>query len=276
VADLRREPHSLAERVNQALMGEAVQVLDTLGEWSRVRMERDGYLGWMHSNALALFSQEKAAHYQETCQVRVLADLLPARLHVNEIPDNEVGKLPFGVRLPVEDQTESAVQVKLPDQQLWWVDRTGLLPLENWPAPDPAGIQFALNLMKRFIGVPYLWGGRSPFGFDCSGFSAAFWDFLGVQLPRDADQQFQAGQPVIGDPQPGDLLFFGRLAEEDSDERQQGRFASITHVAICLGNQEIIHANGTAWGVSYNSLDPASPRYRSWLSEHFAGARSFK
>jgi cell wall-associated NlpC family hydrolase len=108
--------------------------------------------------------------------------------------------------------------------------------------------------MRRFIGTPYLWGGRSPFGFDCSGLAGAFWGFMGVTIPRDADQQFRAGIPVEGTPQPGDLIFFG---EHDPDQ-PNARYASIDHVAISLGGDEVIHATSGAGGVVLNSLDPDS------------------
>jgi cell wall-associated NlpC family hydrolase len=151
------------------------------------------------------------------------------------------------------------------------VAQSGLLPLDQLPQPDGTGIAFTLKLMQRFVGVPYLWGGRTPFGFDCSGFSQAFWDFMGVSIPRDADQQCQAGLPIEGAPRPGDLLFFG----EANVDRPSTRFAGISHVAISLGGDEIIHSNGAAWGVSYNSLNPERPGFRAWLREHLVGARRF-
>jgi cell wall-associated NlpC family hydrolase len=92
---------------------------------------------------------------------------------------------------------------------------------------------------------------------------------MGVAIPRDADQQFRAGMPVEGAPRAGDLLFFGE-ATDLGDE-----YTRITHVAISLGGDEFIHANAAAWGVSYNSLDPAAPNYRAWLREHWIGTRRF-
>jgi cell wall-associated NlpC family hydrolase len=125
--------------------------------------------------------------------------------------------------------------------------------------------------MRRFIGTPYLWGGRSPFGFDCSGFAGTFWGFLGVTLPRDADQQYLQGAPVEGAPQPGDLIYFG---EHDPDQ-SNSRYASIDHVAISLGGDEVLHATSSAGGVVINSLNPNSPIYRAWLRENLAGVRRF-
>jgi cell wall-associated NlpC family hydrolase len=158
-------------------------------------------------------------------------------------------------------------QVRLPDNRLWWVESQGLLPYDRCPKPDAEGIDFTLRLMQRFIGVPYHWGGRTPFGFDCSGLSQTFLSFLGVSAPRDASQQFLAGVPVEGARQPGDLLFFG--------ETLKNKRVKVTHVAISLGGDEIIHANGVTWNTAYNSLDPQSPIYRGWLRSTLVGVRRF-
>jgi gamma-D-glutamyl-L-lysine dipeptidyl-peptidase len=273
VTDIRSQPRSLAERVNQALLGEAVRILDAKETWSLVRTERDGYLGWIHTAALYPCSSEQVAVYQSAANALVSAELLAAYQEPSH--ETHTGKLPFGIKLPVTGQSGEDLQVRLPDGRLWWVESAGLLPQERWPKPDPQGIAFTLELMKRFIGVPYMWGGRSAFGFDCSAFAGAFWSFLGIDIPRDADQQFQAGKRVEGSPQPGDILHFGDTADEEPDERQIGRYAGINHAAISLGGDEVIHATGAVWGVTYNSLDPASPRYRPWLRTHLAGVRRF-
>jgi hypothetical protein len=271
VIDLRRRPHSQSEQVSQVLLGEAVRILEAKGEWVRVRCERDGYLGWAQAISLLRVTQAQAESYQAACQARVIAELLPASLAPASQPGDHAGKLPFGVSLCIETEQDDAAQVRLPDGRTWWVARLGLLPFEQCPRPDAQGVTFTLDLMRRFIGIPYLWGGRSPYGFDCSGFAAAFWGFMGVTLRRDADQQFQDGIPVEGTPQPGDLLFFG----QQNPDRPDGRFASISHVAISLGGEEVIHANSAASGVSINSLDPTSPIYYAWLHEHLAGVRRF-
>ena len=219
-------------------------------------MSRDGYVGWIQKPTLFLSDLEYAKAYLGRCNAKVQVEVLTVRSEPGLINGNTIGKLPFGVRLPVTKENGSIVQIQLPDERLGWVDKNSLLPIESWPEPTEKGITFTLGLIKRFVGVPYLWGGRSPFGFDCSGLSAAFWEFLGVAIPRDSDQQFRAGEPVEEDYQPGDLLFFSS-SDRPSENYKEDRFEAISHVAISLGGYEVIHANGTAWGVSINSLNRA-------------------
>ena len=272
VDDLRREPRSLSERVSQVLLGEAVCVLETRADWAWVRTVQDNYPGWVHASALHFCPAEEAAHYKDECQAKVFADLLPGTFRPGPIQEQILaGKLPFGANIKIEIQQDGLAQLHLPDRRLWWVEASGLLFRHQFPKPDAAGIAFMLKRLQRLVGVPYLWGGRTPYGYDCSGLAQAFFDFLGVNLPRDADQQYRCGQPVEGRPQPGDLLFFGEQQENNPSQR----YASITHVAISLGDDEILHANGPAWSISYNSLNSSSPLFRGWLRDNLIGIRRY-
>jgi cell wall-associated NlpC family hydrolase len=268
---VRREPHSGAEQITQLLVGEAVRVLDEREGWSLIRAECDGYLGWSRANALQMCDERTVIKYQTAARWLIAAPLAsafdrPARSAAM------IGQLPFGARLPIVDETAQFVWLRLPDARVWWVARGDGLSKAQQPKPTQPGIAITLDRIRRFVGTPYLWGGRSPFGYDCSGLAQAFYGFMGVSIPRDADQQFSAGQPVDGAPQPGDLLFFGG----DDDGLIDPRHAHITHVAISLGGAEIIHANGTTWNIAYNSLDPASLIYRAWLKDHLVGVRRFR
>jgi pimeloyl-ACP methyl ester carboxylesterase len=287
VSDLRRAPGRLKERVSQALVGEVVRILEERDGWAHVRLTHDGYLGWVQIESLHRCTEEGAAAYVAACDALVCGELPPAytacpvrvrSAEGKDAPENvAVGKLPFGAKLPLAERCGGWAALRLPDGSLRWCTEDAVLPVVQGPQPDAAGIAAALQLIRRFAGVPYLWGGRSPFGFDCSGLAQAFWRFLGAEVPRDADQQFSAGRPVEsaadGSWQPGDLLFFA----DDPDETSHaaGRLGHISHVAISLGGSEFIHANVSAGCVSYNSFDPSGPRYRRWLAEHLAGARRF-
>jgi len=271
VADVRREPRSGAEQITQLLIGEAVRVLDERDGWLLVRMEHDGYIGWSRAGALHVCDEQTVTKYQSAAKW-LMASPLAAAYDRPSRSAVMIGQLPLGARLPIVDETAQFVWVRLPDGRVWWVARSDGLPKAQQPKPTKTGIAVTLDRVRCFVGTPYLWGGRSPFGYDCSGLAQAFYQFMGVSIPRDADQQFTAGVPVEGAPQPGDLLYFGG----DDGDLIDPRHAHITHVAVSLGGDEIIHANGTTWNIAYNSLDPASPIYRAWLKEHLVGIRRFR
>ncbi len=270
VANLRRGPGTGVARVSQVLMGEVVRVLETRDDWAHVRVENDGYLGWVKESVLHRCEFSEVQAYRATCEIVVSTDLAAAYQSPVNTRD-VVGKLPFGVVLPMEGQDNGFVAARLPDGRLWWLSPSNVLASTRRPGADPRGIAFTLTVLRRFVGVPYLWGGRTPFGFDCSGLAQAFLGFMGVHVPRDADQQFRVGTPIVGATQPGDLLFFGD-AVTGAGARQ---YRNITHVAIALADDALIHANGMTGNVSVNSLKPTHPAYMPWLQQSFVGARRF-
>lgn len=120
------------------------------------------------------------------------------------------------------------MQVYLPDRRNAWVQESDVVA-----DPKPMSIPESIELGKRFLGLPYLWGGRSSFGFDCSGFTQMLVRARGINMPRDADQQ-AAWSGVVAvernDLQPGDLLFFGASAK------------SITHTGMYIGDGQFLQA----------------------------------
>jgi gamma-D-glutamyl-L-lysine dipeptidyl-peptidase len=279
VTDVRRQPDDESPRLSQALLGEAATVLAETAGWAHVRLDRDGCAGWVHAQALHRCGPGEAEAYLQACNALVSTELLSAFLHLvplrpgggswvvgGQVGMGEAGKLPFGVALPLVDQQGLWAAVRLPDGAQWWVSNV-LLPLASRPGPDAPGIVFALDLLRRCVGVPFLPGGRTPFGFDDAGLAQALWGFVGVNIPRYAPQQFEAGTPVETEPQPGDLVFFGE-AEADGQR-------PVTHVAISLGGDDLIHANRHTCSVAIHSLNAASSAYHAWLCDHLVGVRRF-
>ena len=270
VSDVRRVPDGLGEQITQLLVGESVRILEDRSYWSLVRAERDGYIGWTRTAAMYVCDRKAVRAYQKSANVLVQA-VLARSFDRPSTRAQQVGTLPFGVALPLIETRRSWAAIRLPDDRVWWVKDSDVLPLADRPKPNTAGVAFTLDLIKPFVGTPYLWGGRSPYGYDCSGLAQTFWGFMGVRIPRDADQQFRAGKIVKGTPRPGDLLFFGGDDSDLSDARHQ----RITHVVISLGGDDLIHANGGSWNIATNSLNPASPIYRADLRESLVGARRY-
>jgi len=252
VADVRSEPTDDAERVTQGLFGEEVDSLETTDAWRRVQLVADGYVGWVRDRAIELSGglPREPTH-------RVVSD------HANafETPgDRLVMRLPMGATLSVVAEAGDWVEVLGCRDRTMWVRRADTLPLG-----EPLARSGALERFRLLIGVPYLWGGRTPWGFDCSGLSQAFMKERGIAVPRDADQQWAAGTARRGQPQQGDLLFF---SVPGSNAR------TVDHVAIALGGQSFLHASGAAGAVTINSLDRTSSEFSPELIRSLLGART--
>ncbi len=277
LSNLRRRPENGAELLAQGLFGEPVELLACEAEngWRFVRIA-DGYLGWMQESSLYGCARDEAHAYRASADALIVAETAAAYSGLlvsggNEPEGLRATRLPFGVPVRVAERRWGMARVNWEGEPPLWVAESDLLPMAQRPRPDAEGIARTLELMGRFIGVPYLWGGETPFGFDCSGFAQTTMEFMGLRVPRDADQQFMAGQPVEGEPRPGDLLFFS----SETTDSVTPRYASISHVAVSLGGPELIHSTGHVWGVTRNSLDPTSPIYRAWLRERLAGVQRF-
>ena len=272
LSNLRKTPSNGAELTAQALFGEPVELLKRdpdKPDWWFVRAS-DGYLGWTIDSYLSPCERASALDYRAQADALVLAELTWAYVDPELLAT--VGRLPFGVPVRVFERYNDLVRINWESEPPLWVAERDLLPRSKRPRPDKEGIAQTLDLMGRFIGVPYLWGGESPFGFDCSGFAQAALEFLGASLPRDADMQCVAGRPIEGDPRPGDLLFFTGKSSTASHAERMG---AVSHVALSLGGTEFIHATQVLWGVQLNSLDPASPMYRASLKERLVAVRRF-
>ncbi len=218
VANMYAAPSDQSAVVSQTIYGSNVILLTARGEWSRIQTA-DRYKGWIPSRHLRLV--QSGAGYA-TAGVTVQVESLFANVyHEPDVTRHKpVLTIPFEARLEVIPVDESAarktaakeshdgwVQVRLPDKRTAWIQSSDV-------ASDvkPLSIPESITLAKRFLGLPYLWGGTSSFGFDCSGFTQMLVRARGINLPRDADKQ-AAWTGVIPverkDLQPGDLLFFG-------------------------------------------------------------------
>jgi SH3-like domain-containing protein len=217
-----------ADVVSQALYGRPLALLEEKDGWARVRTE-DEYTGWMPASS---FRRLAAGEQPYASKGRVA---MVEAMFANVYREPDVTKHAPLLVLPYETKLEIAAerddrwfQVKLVDGATAWVQR-GDLTFDTAPMSIDAMIAFS----KRFLGLPYLWGGTSTFGYDCSGYMQMLMRRRGVLMPRDAQPQADWDRfvPVATkDLQPGDLLYFGR-----SDKR-------ITHTGMYIGNGQFINA----------------------------------
>lgn len=226
VANMYRNPSTDADVVSQAIYSSNVQIAEQRDGWLRIRTA-DQYLGWVSETALrrgnyALSGRvatvdSLAAHLYRTASVTKHAPLLT---------------VPFETRLevvaePAEDSSRW-IQIRLPDDRPAWVQR-GDITFQVKTANIPEMIALA----RRFIGLPYTWGGTSSFGYDCSGYTQMLCRRMGKSLPRDAQPQAEwDGLKTVArdDLQPGDLLYFGPSEMK------------ITHTGVYIGEGRFIHA----------------------------------
>jgi gamma-D-glutamyl-L-lysine dipeptidyl-peptidase len=238
VAPLHADARVASTQISQALMGQRLVVLNTAGKWCRVRGE-DGYIGWIHCGYLVFGDLDWAMMWERGTAGEPVVSL------GGELVDDEerlLVRLPWGARLIGDTPSRYA----LPD------GRRGTLAAGEVVAADRLFDRFPLRrdsvarTARRWLGSPYLWGGVTPWGVDCSGLvQAVFWAH-GVGMPRDSDQQVSVGVAVdAGGDEPaaaGDILFFA-----DTGDR-------ISHVAIALGGSQFIHSALDNGGVQVNQL----------------------
>jgi gamma-D-glutamyl-L-lysine dipeptidyl-peptidase len=237
VANMYSHPTEKADVVSQAMYGNNVTLLVARGEWSRIQTS-DRYKGWVPSRYLRIVQVgDGYATSGATVQVESLFANVYAEPDVTK--HKPVVTIPFEVRLEVfsgQDGNKRLIAKKVPDGwlQVWLPEkRTAWIQVGDVASdPKPLSVQESIELAKRFLGFPYLWGGRSSFGFDCSGFTQMLVRVRGVNMPRDADQQAAWSGVTAVDRkalQPGDLLFFGSSLK------------SITHTGMYIGDGQFIH-----------------------------------
>lgn len=217
IAPLRAHPSDRSEMVSQLLFGETVEVTETKDNWRHVVCSWDGYSGWVDTKQLRLLETAEYEAYQgrQTMNLSLVEGLMAA---------DHFLPLTMGAVLPNYD----GLRCSLGDQRFQFSG-----PVIT-PAEQQLGIDWVVKVAKRYLHAPYLWGGRSPFGIDCSGLTQMVYKMAGVRLLRDASQQVTQGRAIdfMEECQSGDLAFF---------DNEKGH---ITHVGLILPDCYVIHASG--------------------------------
>lgn len=206
IAPLRDDCSDKSEIVTQLLYGESADIIDVSNNWTRIRTHYDNYEAWMDTKQITPVSDE----YLASRKTNLIKESFQSTM-------TESGKTLLSMGSEVTFETSS-------------------------PTRGHDLSESIVNCAKEFLNVPYLWGGKSFFGIDCSGFTQIIYKIHGIKIPRDTYQQAEMGEALtfIEEAKPGDLAFF---------ENSEGR---IIHVGFILADQKIIHAHGK---VRIDSLD---------------------
>lgn len=207
VVPMRAEPSDCSEMVNQLLFGDVCEVLKVEDKWSWVRCLFDGYEGWVDNKQWKALEEVEVA---KAWPIYVSNSIVDIRVN------GELMRVPFGSRLPREKVVTIAG-----------------MNIQHEIEPSRSQLNL-LDLAKIYLGSPYLWGGKTILGVDCSGFIQTIFKVYGLDLPRDASQQALIGEavPDLSNIKLGDLVFF---------QNANGR---VIHVGLYIDNGEIIHASG--------------------------------
>ena len=259
VADIRRYPDASSELVTQALMNVPATAGEINGEWTHVTLS--DYTGWIRTDQLDEPVSKGYCKVGENCSTPLQLMAVINKPHTTLLPDvednNAPGTLYLSTALPALNTAEpERVQVVLPGERSGWLIRDDIVMRKGEEVYPRAATEVITDHARAFLGRPYLWGGTSWEGIDCSGLVQLCYSMGGYIIPRDADQQHDvlSYRVARADMQEGDLIFFG------SQE--------ITHVAMALNHKEYIHAEGQNYNyVVINSFDPTDSHYYSRLDQ---------
>lgn len=271
VINIRREPDFRAEMITQALLGTPIKVLATYKNWSRIETP-EGYSGWTSApvkrqDSISLHAYNKLARVIVT-QNNAFVYSKPSKSSeiVSEVVMGNILKLNTGKK------TKDYYPISFPDGRTGYIAAHSVLKWEEWKKSITLTGKSIEKVSKRFLGVPYLWGGASPRGLDCSGLTKTAYLMHGIILPRDARQQYLCGLAIDSSDhfnklQKGDLLFFGIRSTADSTKH------NIIHTGIYLQDQQFINA-GSGY-VRIGSLRATDKNYDQVNYSRYVGAKRF-
>jgi len=226
VIPVRKEASDTSEMVTQLLFGEHFEILERKDPWRKVRIALDGYEGWIDSKQMIGISDDEAKTLSQSTP-NVTLDLVQIVIY------NQTQMIPVVSGSTLPRYTNKKFKI---GETEYAFDGT----VRSTSLPDKKMI---IENAFMYLNSPYLWGGRSPFGVDCSGFTQLVYKLCGIKLKRDAWQQAEQGTTInsLDEAMPGDLAFFNN---------NDGK---ITHVGILLPQHKIIHASGK---VRVDKIDP--------------------
>ena len=237
VAPIYREPRFSSEMITQALMWERVEVLKKEKLWFYIR-QADDYEGWIYT----FYLLENSESYPNW--ITLTNRFTPFTSFVEG--DSKDRFLSFGSRVPVIEENTQFISIALPDGKLGKIPAQNLIIIQSR--------EQLIRLAKSLLGTPYIWGGKSSYGFDCSGFVQLVLSAIGVSFARDAGMQVKSQwlhEINMNEAKQGDLIYFA--------ENKQ-----INHVGFSLGEGKIIHCSGE---VKIESINEGDAGFNQHLSQ---------
>ncbi len=263
VCNIRLKPSYSAELTSQALMGTPVRLLKWNNGWLMVQTP-DRYIGWVDSDAVADMTLDDYLEWKSS--ERIFYTGKTGDIYGDAEKKKVISDVVAGCILRTSGISGKDYNVILPDGRIGFIPKASAMSLDDLAPEKLLTPENLISCAESFTGIPYLWGGTSVKGFDCSGFVKTVYYLSGIILARDASLQFRHGTEtdtvnIPGSLNPGDLLFFGSVRE--------GR-PRATHVAMYTGDTEFIHASGM---VRINSLDPSRTNFNRYRRNTLIGVR---
>ncbi len=263
VANLGDEPLHASDShvVTQARLGDYLRIIDESLTWCLVEME-DGYRGWIAPENVIVATEAGVNKLRKGWQAVVTAKTTRAFSEPGGLGvfDHELVQ---GSVLPLKGRKIGFSELLAPDGCSIWVDSQNISSYQCYQDvfATKRGVQAVIETARQYLGLPYLWGGCTAYGFDCSGFTQFCMKMNGYLIKRDADMQYEQGFEVEDrrDLIAGDLVFF--------ETYQKGP----SHVGIYIDEGRYIHCGGS--GVAINSFNISAPEYSEGLDRVYLGAR---
>jgi SH3-like domain-containing protein len=255
VSNLRKEPDHSSELVSQSIMGTPVRILKNKNSWLLIQTP-DRYIAWTESSSVMQMNEAEMNNWEKSDRVIYIGNS-GWTYEKDSDESGIVGDLVAGCIMEKAGESKNYVKINLPDGRKGFVNKNNVTDFNIFRNQGNPSGEKVITTASSLIGVPYLWGGSSTKGFDCSGFVQNVYYMNGLILMRDASQQALHGEPVdisknFSRLEKGDILFFG--SKENSGSK-------VTHAAIYKGDNEYINASGR---VIINSLDSADYNFSNY------------
>lgn len=249
-ANLRSNPKHAAELATQAILGTVVNVLKKEDSWYLIQTP-DAYIAWVDAGGIQLMDKEQLVQWKTSNKV-IYTNTYGHAYDPKDI-SKRVSDLVAGNLLELLSADDYFYNVQFPDGRKAFIPKDEAQEYTTWLANLSIEADALVETSKTLMGVPYLWGGTSTKGVDCSGFTKTIYFLNGMVIPRDASQQVHTGKAVdtianFDVLEKGDLLFFGRKATAEAPEK-------VVHVGMWIGDDQFIHSSDMVRISSVNKKD---------------------